>query len=136
MTIQDDNSNPRFEPKSGWFAKFRYALNGLWCGIKSQSSFWVHLPAAIAVVCLGIILKVSSVELSVLLLCIALVITLELVNTSIESLSKAVVRDFNEHVKIALDASAAAVLVASVFSVVIGLVILLPKLLGLLGIVS
>ncbi len=131
MTVQDDNSNPRFEPKSGWLAKFRYAMNGLWPGFKSQSSFWVHLPVATAVVCLGIILKASSVELSVLLLCIALVFTLELVNTSIESLAKAVVRDFNEHVKIALDVSAAAVLVATIFSVVIGAVILLPKLLVL-----
>ena len=120
-------SNVPFKPPSGWLNKFRYAFRGLAQGVAGQSSFWVHLPVAVLVIALGCWLQVSVIELCMLLLCIALVITLELVNSGLEFLAAEVTQSYSKRVELALNVAAAAVLVASCFAFVIGVLILGPK---------
>ena len=67
------------------------------------------------------------IELCILLLCIALVITLELANSGLEFLAAEVTQSYSKRVESALNVAAAAVLVASCFAVVIGVLILGPK---------
>ena len=126
-----DQSNAPFEPPVGWTHKFRYAFRGLVLGVASQSSFRVHLPMAVLVIGLACWLRVSVVELCMLLLCIALVISLELLNSGLEFLAAEVTQSFSKRVESALDVAAAAVLVASCFAAVIGLLILVPKIYAL-----
>lgn len=116
-----------FEPPSGWSQKFRHAFRGLIRGITSQSSFKVHLPIAAIVLATGCYFQASLIEICILLLCIALVVSLELLNSGLEFLAREVTQNFSERIKAALDISAAAVLVASCFSALIGLLILLPR---------
>ena len=73
------------------------------------------------------ILHVSMVEWCILLLTISLVLVLEMVNTAIERAVDLVTKDYYELAKIAKDVAAGAVLVASMFSVVLGVLIFLPK---------
>ena len=122
-----DQSKAPFEPPSGWAHKFRYAFRGLVLGVASQSSFRVHIPMAVLVVATACYLRVSLVELCVLLLSTALVISLELVNSGLEFLAAEVTQNFSKRVESALDVAAAAVLVASCFAIVIGLLILAPR---------
>lgn len=111
-----------------WRDKFADAGRGVVDGIRAQSSFWVHLPFAAAVIALAVFLQLPRVECCVLLLCVALVLTTEFVNTALESLAKAADTNFNPHLRLALDVAAGAVLVAAVFSAVIGCWLLLPPL--------
>ena len=92
----------------------------------------IHLGAAIAAVLAGFILKVAAIEWVVLLICIAAVITLEMINAAIEKLCDLVHKDYHPTIKIIKDISAGAVMLAAVISVVIGTIIFLPKIIELL----
>ena len=120
-------------PPHSFVNKFRCAFRGIAVGSRRQSSFLVHLVAAAAVIGVSVWLKVTAVEWCLLALCIALVLTLELFNSSIESLAKAIDRQHNENLRDALDIASGAVLVGAIGTAVVGAVILLPRLLQLLG---
>lgn len=111
-----------------WVQKFRFALQGLAAGVRSQDSFVVHLPAAVIAVGLAFWLQLSPAEWALLVLAICLVLCLELVNSAIESLAKGVTSTHNPLVGQALDIAAGATLLAAVGAVVIGLLLLGPKL--------
>ena len=119
-----------FQSERSWAGKFRDAFIGLGQGIRGQKSFYVHLPVAICVGLVGVWVQVSIVEYSILLLCIAMVLVLELVNSSLESMSRAITDQYSEPLRKALDIASAAVLLAAFFSAMIGLLILGPKILG------
>ena len=65
------------------------------------------------------------------LLTIALVIILELVNTSLETIVNLVEPDIKEQAKIAKDVSAAAVLISAGVSIAVGLLLFAPKIIAL-----
>ncbi|MCA9127429.1 MAG: diacylglycerol kinase [Planctomycetales bacterium] len=106
-----------------WIAKFQNAFRGLYFGVRGQSSFAVHLPVAFAVLGLAMWMDCSWWQLCVIGLCIGLVLALELVNSAIETLAKALCQEHNELVGRALDMASAAVLLASLVAAAIGLTI-------------
>ena len=75
----------------------------------------------------GFLFHISIFEWLVILLTIAMVITLEFINTAIERVVDLVTTDYKELAKSAKDVAAGAVLFMSLFSVIIGIVIFLPK---------
>jgi diacylglycerol kinase len=111
-----------------WVQKFRFALQGLAAGIRSQDSFWIHLPAAALALGLAAWLGLSPVEWALLVLAISLVLCLELANSAIESLAKGLTSDHNPLVGQALDIAAGATLVAAMGAVVLGAILFAPKL--------
>ena len=135
---QHTNGEPRtmseeFKPPHSFLNKFKSAFRGIAVGSRSQSSFLVHLVTAAMMIGVSAWLEVTQVEWCLLALCIALVLTLELVNSAIESLARAIDRQHNENLRDALDIASGAVLVGAIGSAVAGMVILLPRLLHLLG---
>lgn len=64
----------------------------------------------------------------IILLCIGMVMSLEIINTSIEHLVNIVNPDFNEKAGKVKDLAAAAVLVASMIAAITGLLVFLPHL--------
>lgn len=116
----------QFKPQKSWLAKFKNAFRGIAVGIRGQNSFAVHLPVAILVVLLGAICQIDTLPFCCLLLCIALVITAELFNSSIEWLASVVTDQEDSRIRNALDIASGAVLVATLFATVVGLIILLP----------
>lgn len=106
-----------------WSNKFRDALRGMKRGVRGQSSFFVHFFCTAAVVAAGLIMKVQQIQWCLLVLCITLVLTAELLNTALESMAKAVERRHNVNIGDALDIGSAAVLTASIGAAIIGLVI-------------
>jgi diacylglycerol kinase len=81
----------------------------------------------IMVVIAGLMLKVSGIEWSILIGFIALVLSLELVNTSIEKLVDLISPDYHQQAGLVKDISAGAVLIAAIAAVIAGLTIFLPK---------
>lgn len=118
-----DSDEPLRRPR-GWIAKFARALRGIAIGIRGQSSFAVHLPAAAAVIAAAWYLQVSRVEWCLLLLCIAVVLAAELFNSALEHLARAITGDEDPHLRDALDVASGAVLVASIVAAVVGIAIL------------
>ncbi len=98
-------------------------------GTLGQSSFLVHLTLSLATLGLACALRCEIWQWCVLGLCIGLVLSLELVNSALESLAKGVCTEHNEHVGRALDIASGAVLIASCMSAVIGVGIFLMQML-------
>jgi diacylglycerol kinase (ATP) len=130
--------SPSFS-NQGWAAKFRIAITGLWMGIKGPSdsmgpnSFLWHIPCSIVVLAAGIWIKVGWISMAILMLCIGFVFVAELLNTSIEALSRAMTREPDRNIGMALDIAAGAVLMASLTSVIVGALVFAPHLLKLAG---
>ena len=106
-----------------WVNKFRNALRGLRLGTKGHSSFSIHVPAAGVVLLCAWLLSCQLWQWCTLLLCIGLVLAIELMNSAVEHLAKGLCREHNQQVGEALDIASGAVLIASMFSAIVGLVI-------------
>ena|SRR5688572_10483287 len=109
---------------------FGFAFNGLKEAFKNERNFRVQFVFAIIAIVLAFVFNLSTVEWAILLLTIAIVLILELINTSIEMVVDIISPEIQEKAKIAKDVSASAVFIASVTSVLIGAIIFLPKLLS------
>lgn len=81
----------------------------------------------ILVIILGIIVHLKAWEWIVCVFLFALVISLELVNTAIENAVDLAMPEKHPKAKVAKDVSAAAVLISAIASVIIGLIVFLPK---------
>lgn len=111
---------------------FGYAFNGIAYAAKTQLNFRIHLVATLVAVYLGYALHISTGEWQWIILCIALVLIVELLNTAIEFLTDLVSPDYNELAGRVKDVSAGAVVIAALFAVITGGIIFLPKLLVLI----
>ncbi len=115
-------------------ASFRYAFQGLAYGFFSQRNFRIHISIGVVVFGLGLWLDLSLIHLAVLVLTVAAVLVLELLNTAIEAVvDLAIGRRFHQLARIAKDCAAAAVLVASLSSLLIAFLLLVPPLLSRIG---
>ena len=101
----------------------RFAFDGLISSFKKESHMKIHSVCAFIVIATGFYFKISPFEWIAILFCIALVITLELINTAIEKLCDIAMPDQHPTIKYIKDISAAAVLVVSVFAVITGILV-------------
>lgn len=111
---------------------FAYALHGIWYVSKHERNMHVHWVAVIVVVGIGYGLHLSVTEWCLIALCIGSVLTAELFNSAIETLTNLVSPQYNEQAGKVKDIAAGAVLVAALAAVIVGLLIFLPKLYVLL----
>ena len=107
---------------------FAYALSGLWLAIRHERNLKIHLAVTVAVSALAAWLRVGPRDWAILLLTIALVISAELFNTSLEAVVDIISPDHHDSAKAAKDIAAAAVFVTVIAAVIIGLLILGPPL--------
>jgi diacylglycerol kinase len=117
------------ESRHSLLKSFSFAFEGLKAAILRGRNFKIQLTIGTLAIILGIILKLNSAEWLDLVIIITLVLILELVNTSIEALVDLVSPEIRERAKLAKDVAAATVLVASIGSIIIGVLLFLPKLL-------
>jgi diacylglycerol kinase len=102
---------------------FIYAIHGLWSGIADQRNLKFQLGIGAIVVGAGFYLSITAIEWCIILLCIAMVIGLELVNTALENLVDLVTLERKPLAGKIKDIAAGAVLIVSVLSVIIGVTI-------------
>lgn len=111
-----------------WIRKFQLAFRGIASGVRGEDSFAVHLPTAALALGLAAWLRVTLIEWALLSLAIGLVLALELANSAMESLAKAVTAEENRAVERSLDMAAGAVLVAAAAALAVGFLVLGPRL--------
>ncbi len=102
-----------------------YAFAGLRSAWINEANFRIEISIALLVSLLALWLKVNLVPI---LLCSALVLSLELINSALESLVDLASPSFHPLAKRVKDTAAAAVLLAVIVSVLVGLLILGPAL--------
>lgn len=112
---------------------FRHAFRGIRYVFANEQNFRIQMMVALAAIVLAVIFAISRFEWLLLLLIIGLVLLLELVNTAVETMLDLLKPRLHVHVERAKDTMAAAVLVASLVGLIIGLFIFVPRIVELLG---
>lgn len=108
-------------------------LDGISYVTKSEKNFKREIALGIIALILSYILKIDKIEFIIILTMICLVLTAEIINTAIERTVDLVTKEYHELARIAKDVSAGSVLVTSIFALIIGIIIFIPKIITLLG---
>lgn len=111
-------------------ASFGHALRGVKRLLATQANARIHVCAALVVTFLGLYLSISALEWGLLCLTIGLVLCAEALNTAIEFVVDLASPAWHDLARDAKDIAAAAVLLASLAALVVGMIIFLPKLLS------
>jgi len=111
---------------------FRAAFSGLRRLVTSERHFQLHLIAATCAVILAAFLNFSTLEWAILMVTIGVVLVAEGLNSAIERAIDTTTPSFHPLAKAAKDIAAAAVLIAAMISVIVGLLLYGPKLWALL----
>ncbi len=106
---------------------FVNAFHGLRDCILHEKNFKIQSVITILVVIAGFFFKLNQTEWTLILLCIAMVLSFEIINSAIEKLCDLVCPDFNLTIKKVKDMAASAVLLSAIISFIIGCIIFLPK---------
>lgn len=106
---------------------FKFAFNGLKILLKEEHNSRIHFFTAICVSIAGFIFNVSEYEWIAIVFAIGFVITLEIINSSIENIADFVSPEKHSEIKKIKDLSAAGVIAGAVTALIIGLIIFIPK---------
>lgn len=109
---------------------FGFAFEGIADLFRREHNAWVHLAAAAFVVAAGLALHIGSSDWRWLILCVALVLAAEALNTAIEVLCDLVQPERHPAIKRVKDLAAGAVLLCALGAASIGVATLFPYMLG------
>jgi diacylglycerol kinase (ATP) len=108
---------------------FKHAFSGWWFVIRTQRNAWIHMVISVAVVLMSVLLRINATSWALIMLAIAMVWIAEFLNTALEAVVD-LASNHQQHdlARVGKDVGAAAVLIAAISSVIIGLLILGPPL--------
>ncbi|MEL6650896.1 MAG: diacylglycerol kinase family protein [Bacteroidota bacterium] len=106
---------------------FGYAFKGIATFFASQAHAKVHLLAIVLISLLGWALDLHASEWTQIILCMALVVVTETINTALEFLVDLVSPDYHPLAGKVKDVAAGAVLLATIFSAIVWGIIFIPK---------
>jgi len=95
----------------------------------NEQSILVQLICAIIVIVLGFVFHLTKIEWIIIIIVIGLVLAFEFVNTAIEAVVDLASPSKHALAKIAKDTASTAVGIMALVSVIVGLIIFLPKVL-------
>lgn len=107
---------------------FGHALRGWAYVLKTQHNAWIHAVIATLVFIIALWLGLPARDWAVLILTVTMVFAAEFVNTAIEAVVDLASPSHHPLAKVGKDVGAAAVLIAALAAVLIGLLILGPPL--------
>ena len=107
---------------------FRNAFAGWWYVIRTQRNAWIHAAISVLVMLLAFWLKLSLSDWAMIVIAFALVWMAEFLNTALEAVVDLASPQQHRLAKVGKDVGAAAVLIAAIASIIIGVLILGPPL--------
>ena len=111
----------------------RHAIDGIIQVLREERNMRYHLLAACLAIIMSILLHISAMEWLWILLAIFVVFTSEFLNTVTEAVTDLIVDHHYElNVKKAKDVAAGGVLISAIFSVLVGLIIFIPRILSII----
>ncbi|MEX1001660.1 MAG: diacylglycerol kinase family protein [Crocinitomicaceae bacterium] len=105
---------------------FKFAFSGIFYFFKTVHNSWVHLLATALVIIAGCYFNITATDWLWVLSAIFLVFIAELLNTAIEKVVDLTSPNTHELAKRSKDLAAAAVLLAAVFAIIVGVIIFIP----------
>ena len=133
--LQKPNTRSSWKIAKDLPTSFLYAAKGLKYAFSTQRNFRIHVGFALVAFSLGLFLGLNKSDLAIMALTATSVLVVELLNTAIEAtVDLAIGKRFHPLARIAKDCSAAAVLAASISSLLVAFLLLLPPFLIKLGI--
>ncbi len=120
------------EAKHSMIKSFQFAFDGVKVAILKGRNFRIQLVCGIVASVLAYFLQFTRIEWAILAISTSSILILELINTSLESITNLVSPEIHPEAKIAKDVAAASVLIASIASIFIGALVFLPKIINLL----
>ncbi len=107
---------------------FGHAFRGWWFVIRTQHNAWIHTIVTTLVILVAFWLRLPARDWAALFVTIALVWTAEFINTALEAVVDLASPHHHPLAKVGKDVGAAAVLIAALTSILVGLLILGPPL--------
>jgi diacylglycerol kinase len=107
---------------------FGNAFRGFWYVLRTQRNAWIHAVIAAMVFLLSLWLRLDARDWTVIILTTAMVFTAEFLNTAIEAVVDLASPRKHPLAKVGKDVGAAAVLIAALAAILVGLLILGPPL--------
>ena len=107
---------------------FQHAFHGWWFVLRTQRNTWIHAVATVLAIVVSFWLGLPPRDWAVVLIAVAMVWTAEFINTALEAIVDLASPQQHYLAKVGKDVGAAAVLIASLSSALIGLLILGPPL--------
>ncbi len=117
---------------SNFIDNIRFANEGILFFLRTERNGRIQAVIAVLITALGFIVQLRSIEWCIVLGCIALTISLEMVNTALERVCLLLSKEYHPVVKIIKDVAAGAVWWASIFSAIMGLIIFIPHIKNLI----
>jgi len=105
---------------------FKYALKGFVKVFKEEQNLRIQSGVAILSIVMAIIFKISRLEWIALFFVILAVLLAEIINSAIERITDVLKPRIDNYVKEIKDIMAAAVMLASISAVIVGLIIFIP----------
>ena len=121
-------SREKGKPKYPLVKSFSFACQGILEAVRTERNIQIHVVAMLVVVFFGWYFSLNGMEWLFILAAIAGTIALELVNSAIERVVDLVTDQIHPLAKQAKDIAAGAVFIYAIFSIIVGLIIFLPKL--------
>ena len=109
---------------------FLFAFNGIIAFFRSERKSYIHLTAALVAVALGWYFHISLTEWMFVSVAIGMVFITELFNTIAELMADLIHPETHKKVGDLKDMAAAAVLIASIVALIIGLIVFVPEIIA------
>lgn len=106
---------------------FFHAIDGIIYALKYEHNMIIIVLATFVVISFGLMLKIDKIEWIICLLIIGMITAVELINTAIEAAVDLETLKTHPLAKIAKDCASGATLILVIISVIVGIVIFIPK---------
>ena len=113
------------------FKSFTYAFRGISKTFLEEQNLQIQSIVGIIIIIIAYFLKISSIEWSLIILAIFVVILMEMINSAIERITDALKPRIHSYVKEIKDIMAGAVMLSSLLAIIIGLIIFIPYIIKL-----
>ncbi len=112
---------------------FKYSLSGIKYAFKTEINIKIMLIIGLIAITLGIILKISITRLIIVIFLTGVILSLEMINTSIENTIDLITEKYNPKAKIAKDCASASLTILSLIAIIIGIIIFIEPIIKLIG---
>jgi undecaprenol kinase len=123
----DSKDNKR---KYKYSETFKFALEGIRVSYINEKNIRFHIFFSVIVIVFAIIFNLTQTEWMFILVAIFGMIVVEMINTAIERVVDLVTEQFHPLAGQAKDIAAGAVLIYAILSIIIGMIIFIPKILS------
>lgn len=103
------------------------AISGLGFYAKDGKSIIIYIACLIIEVVSGFVFNIDGKEWILIICILGVILSIELINTAIESVCDLITREYNPLVKMAKDCACAATFVVSMVAVFLNIIIFYPK---------